>query len=866
MRLVISEKNIAARRIAEILAVGKPTAEKVYTTPVYRFRRNGEEWVSIGLKGHIMGVDFTPMLPAESVSRLAHEDPRVLAGGVGELLGETGGVDLKKWRLETLPVLARIDVEKVPTEKGIIQSLKNLAKKADGVIIATDFDREGELIGADARDVVLSANKDVPVTRVRFSAITRGEIERAFANEGALSEELAQAGETRQEIDLVWGAVLTRYLTLALQTLTRKPYGDVLSSGRVQTPTLKLIVDREKEREAFVPEDYWVVRAAFSKDGEDFSGTHAAERFTTEAAAQAVLDAVAGQAEGVVDAVKRTRRKVAAPAPFNTTSLMAAAASEGLSPAQTMRIAESLYMSGYISYPRVDNTVYPSSLDLKAIVRQLAQVPFYHEYAQSLLKGGALTPTRGDKEATDHPPIHPTGAADPDKLDPQAWKLYNLVARRFLATLSDAAVLEGTRVDIDVGGERFVARGDVVVVPGFRAIYPYGLRKDEHLPALAEGGSVNFLGAEIEAKQTQPPARYSQGKLIQEMERLGLGTKATRHDIIQTLYDRKYVTNDPAEPTNKGRSVIEALSQYAGEITTPEMTTALEREMDAIVNGESTLDRVVGHSKQALAAVVDELLPRTREVAELLKRATDDDAKVGKCPVSGHDLLIKFSPKNRTYFVGCAGYPECGVTYPLPRNAKYQAVDGACPTCGAPQVLIIQFRKRPRTMCLNPDCPTKKGPEIVIARGACPTGDGGDLVVRYSPVGSRYVRCTNYESCGVSYPLPQQGEIEPTEERCDCGTPKVVVHTRKGPWKICIDPACALKPVRPTSSTRRAPGGKSRSGAGTSSGGRKTGSRAGGTKKAAGTKRAAGAKGSASTGAKRASSGEQQSGEDAPDA
>jgi len=839
MRLVISEKNIAARRIAEILAVGKPHADKVYTTPVYRFRRDGEEWVSIGLKGHIMGVDFTPALHPDSVRELAAEDPRVLAGGVDELLTESGGVDLKRWRLATLPVLARIDVEKVPTEKGIIQSLKNLAKKADGVIIATDFDREGELIGADARDVVRSANKSVPVTRVRFSAITQGEIERAFAEEGELSEELAQAGETRQEIDLVWGAVLTRYLTLALQTITRKPYGDVLSSGRVQTPTLKLIVDREKEREIFVPEDYWVVRAAFSKDGEDFPAVHAIERFKDEAAARAVLDAVAGLTEGVVDSVKRTRRKVAPPAPFNTTSLMAAAAAEGLTPAQTMRIAESLYMSGYISYPRVDNTVYPASLDLKALVRQLAQVPFYQQHASDLLRAGTLTATRGEKEATDHPPIHPTGAADPDRLDPQAWKLYNLVARRFLATLSDAAIVEGTRVGLNVAGERFVAKGDVVVVPGFRAIYPYGLRKDEHLPPLVGGDTVAFLGADLEAKQTQPPARYSQGKLIQEMERLGLGTKATRHDIIQTLYDRKYITNDPVEPTCKGRSVIEALSLYAGEITTPDMTTQLEREMDSIVGGQSTLGQVVGHSKRALAAVVDELLPRTREVAELLKKATDDDAKVGKCPVSGDDLLIKFSPKNKTYFVGCTGYPECDVTYPLPRNAKYQAVDQMCSVCGTPQVLIIQFKKRPRTMCLNPDCPTKKGPEIVIARNACPTGDGGDLVVRYSPVGSRYVRCTNYETCAISYPLPQQGDIEATDERCDCGTPKVVIHNRKGPWKICIDPACPLKPARPAAGGRGGTGRKL-SGTTRSSAKKAAGSRKTGAKKATGTGRSPG--------------------------
>ena len=835
MNLIISEKNIAARRIAEILAVGKPTAEKVYSTPVYTFRRDGEDWVSVGLKGHIMEVDFAPTLSGEEVRELAADDPRVLAGGADALLDAEGELDLKRWRLETLPVLARVDVEKVPKEKGIIQSLKNLAKKADKVIIATDYDREGELIGADARDIVRSANPDVPVSRVRFSAITKGEIERAFAEEDVLSEALAQAGETRQDIDLIWGAVLTRYLTLTLQKVTRKPFGDVLSSGRVQTPTLKLIVDKEKEREAFVPEDYWTVRATFASGGEEFGASHATERFGSEAAAQAVLDAVAGAKEGIVSAVKRTTRKVAPPAPFNTTALMAAAASEGLSPSQTMRVAESLYMSGYISYPRVDNTVYPPSLDLKAILRALEEVPFYREHAQKLL-AAPLHPTRGNKETTDHPPIHPTGAADPDKLEPQAWKLYNLVARRFMATLSDAAVIEGTRVDLEVAGERFVAKGDVVVVPGFRAIYPYGLRKDEHLPPLAEGDAAAFLGAAMEAKQTQPPARYSQGKLIQEMEKLGLGTKATRHDIIQTLYDRKYVTNDPVEPTHKGRSVIEALSAYASEITTPEMTVALDRKMDDIANGRATLPEVVALSQDDLAMVLEELLPRTDEVAERLKDAIDEDAKVGKCPESGHDLLIKFSPRNRSYFVGCTGYPECEVTYPLPKNAKYQAVDEPCGVCDTPQVRIIQFKKRPRVMCLNPECPTKKGPEIVIARGACPTGDGGDLIVQYSAVGNRYVRCTNYESCKTSFPLPQSGEIEPTDDRCDCGTPKVIVHTKKGPWKICIDPECPLKPARTTSRGRGGSTPASRSGSG-----KPRAKRSGPAKKKSGPKKSAGA-------------------------
>jgi DNA topoisomerase-1 len=763
VRLIVSEKKDAAKRVAEILAVGKPTAEKVYTTDVFKFRRDGDEWVSIGLRGHIMEVDFPD--------------------------------EYGKWKLEDLAGLVDAPVLKLPHEKGIIQSLKSLAKKADSVIIATDFDREGELIGADARDIVRSANPAVPVKRVRFSAITKDDIERAFAEPTDISEELAQAGESRQDIDLIWGAVLTRYLTLAHQLQTRRPYGDVLSAGRVQTPTLKLIVDREAERDAFVPEDYWVVKGEFAHGGEEFTAPHAADRFKVEADARAALAAVEGATTGTILETKRTRRRIDPPTPFNTTALMAAAASEGLNPARTMQVAEKLYLAGLISYPRVDNTVYPPTLDIKGALEELRSVPVYREAATRIL-AGPLKATRGAKETTDHPPITPMGAADPDKLDAQGWKIYNLIARRFMATLSGPATIEGTRVDIDVAGQRFVAKGDIVVEAGFRAVYPYGLKKDEHLPAMVEGDVIEFKGAAIDAKQTQPPARYSQGKLIQEMERLGLGTKATRHDIIQGLADRKYVTGDPVEPLCKGITVVRALGQHAERITSPDMTRDLDKEMDDIAAARDTRERVVEHSRALLSEVMRVLLPIAGEVGETLKTATDEDAKVGKCPVSGHDLAIKFSPRNRSYFVGCTGYPECPQTYPLPKNAKFEAVEELCPVCGAPQVKVIQFKKRPRTMCLSVDCPTKKGPEIVV--GTC-AQCGGALRVMYSQVGSRYVRCDNYDAKThpVSYPLPQTGDIEATGETCEpCGAPKIVVHTKKGPWRICVDPACPAKPPK----------------------------------------------------------------------
>jgi DNA topoisomerase-1 len=821
LKLVVTEKNIAAKKLAEILAVGKPKADKVYSTPVYSFRRDEEDWVAIGLKGHILGVEFPLQMTYADGSWTAvwneaeptpAEIPASLPVPPWAKKGKpfsASGIDLKSWKLASLPYLVWAPVGKSPAEREIIRSLKSLAKKADEIVIATDFDREGELIGADARGIVLGVNKKAPIKRARYSAITKEEIEKAFSELTEVDDCLAQAGESRQDIDLVWGAVLTRYLTMA----KFGGFGNVKSAGRVQTPTLALVVEREREREGFVPETYWQVKARFQEKDAEFTGGHASEPFKDGGAAKAAHEATEGATTGRVTGIEKKRRQAAPPTPFNTTELQVAASREGLSPARTMRIAETLYMNGLISYPRVDNTVYPPSLDLKGILRQLADVPAYRPYANEIL-GGALHPTRGKKETTDHPPIHPTGAADPDKLKPEEWKLYNLVARRFMATLSGPATIEGTKLSIEVAGEPFIVRGDVLVTPGYRAIYPYGLKKDEQLPALEQGVDVAFLGAELLEKQTEPPARYSQATLLQEMEKRGLGTKATRHSIIERLYEVRYVEGEKIEPTCLGRAVIDALTAFAPRITTADMTAELESEMDDIANGRVTRRKVVDHSRALLGKVMDELIPKAEEVGEALKDATAEDAKVGVCPKSGHDLLIKSSPKTRGQFVGCSGWPECDVTYPLPQG-KIEPVTDPCPACGTPQVTIIQFRSKPLTRCLDPNCSTNHEPTIDI--GACKAcedaGKDGRLIAQRSPKSlKRFARCTNYEECKTSYPLPQRGELTATGERCaSCSAPEVVVTTNRGPWRICVDPNCPTKadaekkPARGRGGARKAP-------------------------------------------------------------
>ncbi len=814
MKLVVTEKNDAAKQIAALLGASKPKTDKVYNTTVYRFDVAGEEWVTIGLRGHILEPDFTPQLlyTKRGGWQGVTADGEALPAQLPDSLARppfkkkkpftADGVELKGWKMDALPYLVYAPIEKLPKEKDIIRSLKNLAKKADSIVIATDFDREGELIGADALSCCREVNATAPVSRARYSAFTKAEIQGAFDNLVSMDDDLAEAGASRQDIDLIWGAVLTRYLTL----VRFAGYGNVRSSGRVQTPTLALIVARERERMAFVPEDYWVIRGAFDAgasagptagDGADaFEAPHATARFKEEAAAAAAMAAVESASTARVAAVEKKKRTVKPPAPFNTTSLQAAASAEGLSPARTMRLAESLYMDGFISYPRVDNTVYPSSLDLAEVVRTIAANPAYKPYCQQLLAKGKLTATRGKKETTDHPPIYPTRAATPDDLPPAEFKLYNLVARRFLATLSDAAVIEGTKVSLDVAGQPFIAKGDVLVEPGFRAIYPFGLKKDETLPPLAEGQQVAFNGADCAQKQTEPPARYSQGKLIQEMEKLGLGTKSTRHSIIERLYNVKYIQNDPIEPSQLGIAVIDALDRFAPHITHPQMTANLEESMDQIAEGKTSKDAVVGNSRDLLLGQLESLMPHSEEVAEALADAVAADAYVGKCPKCGNDLQLRASSKTKSMFIGCAGWPDCDVTYPLPAG-KVEATDQPCEQCGMPQVKVTAFRTKPRLQCIDPACPSNQEPEVVV--GLCPAcaaeGKQSKLTARRNPrTLKRSITCERFDECGTRYPLPPNGDIIATEEVCEaCGAPMVVVKTARGPWKLCPNFDCPSK-------------------------------------------------------------------------
>src|SRR5262245_4945080 len=350
MRLIVTEKNNSAKKIAEALSKGTNSADKTYKVPFYTWTdAAGDDHMTVGLKGHVLG----PAFP-ESYSN---------------------------WQKTDLHDLIDAKLIKEPTDKNVVKAIKKLAKGADELVIATDFDREGELIGLEALEEMLDANPELgtreetedgtlKVQRARYSALNKEEIERAFGEISTLSYPLANAGAARQDIDLLWGATLTRAVSLA----SRRFGSNFLSVGRVQSPTLGLIVEREMERRAHVAKPFWEVFAKFQHPDGAFETHHATDRFWEKKEADA---AVAGtQSPGGVTEVSARRSQRKPPTPFNTTAFTAEASSRlGITPKRAMQLAEDLYMDGFVSYPRTDNTVYPSSLPVRELVASLVRVP-----------------------------------------------------------------------------------------------------------------------------------------------------------------------------------------------------------------------------------------------------------------------------------------------------------------------------------------------------------------------------------------------------------------------------------------------------------------------------------------------------------
>jgi DNA topoisomerase-1 len=740
LNLIIAEKMDAGRRISYILSDKNSKQKKTKNISYIEFERNNEQNIMVSLSGHILGADFPD--------------------------------EYKDWVKSDLDRLVDSEIIYKVTNQRAYSALKSFSG-IDNVIIATDYDREGELIGVEALKFIDPGY--TKVKRAKFSALTGTEVKEAFDNLLEVNYGLADSAKAREEIDLLWGAVLTRFFSVTSNRLWK----DFISVGRVQTPTLALIVNREEEINNFVPEKYFVITVTFNK-GIDFQGTYEKD-IKDEKEANKIFNIINGN-DGTVKSYKKETKEVYRPAPFSTTDFLREASRIGVTPSNAMKIAEKLYMSGLISYPRTDNTVYHRSIPLKSITQKFAGTEFDTE-AKMVLGQEKIYPSRGKTETTDHPPIYPVSY--PKKALTGAYKnVYELIVRRFLATLYKNAVIEKSEAGIDIKGYNFKSSGEKIIDNGWFDIYKYRKLRESKLPELIAGEIVKGKKWNMDERYTEPPKRYDVASLLKLMESLNLGTKSTRHDIIQKLNDRNFAAGNPLRPTPLGIGFIKSITVIDSDIAKPDMTAELESEMDKIVENKKKLEVVVGESRNMLHNALKGFRVNKDEIKETITSYANKGDIIGKCPIDGGDIsLIKYRNFSK---IKCSN-ENCRINFNIGATGLIQMTDKKCDVCSLPIIKIIRKGQSPEYRCVDSNCEYNRRK---LSVGKCPS-DGGDLIIRQSRYGKRFLGCSNYPKCTVTYPLPQKGVIMPTGEVCQhCSAPLLVMVNGKRKWKFCPNMKC----------------------------------------------------------------------------
>ncbi|MBW2992372.1 topoisomerase DNA-binding C4 zinc finger domain-containing protein, partial [Candidatus Woesearchaeota archaeon] len=391
------------------------------------------------------------------------------------------------------------------------------------------------------------------------------------------------------------------------------------------------------------------------------------------------------------------------------------------------------------------------------IINKLSKQKEFSESTKILQKKKLLTPNNGKKTDPAHPAIYPTGI-QPKGIEKNSHKIYDLIVRRFLATFGDPAKRETMNIKINCKDEIFLAKGTITLEPGWYRLYgKYTPAKEEELPKLEQGDSIKVIEITLHDKETQPPPRYTEASIVKELEKRNLGTKATRANIIDTLFQRGYIDGKPIKATKLGIKTNGVLEKYSPKLTDEALTRHFEEEMDKIYNKQQTEVKVLDEAKKAITDVVSDFKKNEKNIGEGLKEANletrDEMNLLGKCPVCKKgDLSIRRGKYGG--FVSCNQYPDCKTIFSLPGGALIRPAKKQCPDCGFPMVLSIRKGKKPQELCFNPKCPSKKETKkeelqlknIEEEKRPCPKCKKGVLVVKRSAYGY-FLACNRYPKC-----------------------------------------------------------------------------------------------------------------------
>jgi len=679
--LIVTEKPKVSQRVAEALADGEVEKTQHGKVSYYIFKRAGKKIIVAPAVGHIFTL-------------------KQKKGQSGYPIFDIGWIPSSEANTSSA------------FTKAYAETLKFLGKNASTVTCACDYDIEGELIGYNVIKYCVSEEALKNAERMKFSALTKDQLEKAYSNKFEhLDFSLADAGIARHTLDWYWGINTSRALSHAYKALTG--YYVTLSAGRVQTPTLKVLDTREKQIKAFVPEPFWVLTALIDTKEGELSAIHETEKFFDQAKASET-HVKCKDKSALVSEIKKRKFNQAVPTPFNLGDLQ----SESYklfkySPKMTQSLGQSLYDAGLISYPRTSSQKLPEGVSPLVMLKKIAGQACYKPLVDKILAMKDPKPNEGKKTDAAHPCIYPTGEV-PKKTTPQEYKLYDLIVKRFLAIFGKPAVRESQSIIFNIASEKFIAKGTRTLEKNWHELYePYVKLKEEELPQLKQDSEYHVKKLDNEQKETQPPNRYSQASIIKEMEKLGIGTKATRATILQTLYDRNYIINTQVQVTDFGSKIIETLEKHVPELTSEQMTRQFENYVEKIREGKLEKEKVLGEAKATLIKIMEKFKSNAEDISQGLVESYKESRKIQntmcECPTcKTGDMMIRVSRASGKQFLGCSAYPKCTCSYPLPQSAKIEKLNKVCEHDQLPIIKVIRKGRRPFSMCIDPKCPSKK--------------------------------------------------------------------------------------------------------------------------------------------------------------
>jgi len=729
-------------------------------------------------------------------------------GHVRDLPQKEFGVDVKDGFRPTYHIL--------PRSRKVIGSLRKAIADADAVYLAPDPDREGEAIAWHLQHALKLP--DEAVRRVTFNEITREAVRNAFGNPGRIDMNLVDAQQARRILDRIVGYELSPLIS---QKIVRG-----LSAGRVQSVALRLITEREQEIQAFVPQEYWQIKAILRKDeGASFEAQlekldGKAAKLSTEKQASQLCSELEAEAYRV-RAIKKRESVSKAPPPFTTSTMQQAAASRlGFSTSHTMRTAQELYEGidigeetvGLITYMRTDSTRV-SQPALNA-VRTFIGEQFGGKYVPQ--KPNAFKSPRGAQAA--HEAIRPTDVKRTPEmvkgyLTPAQHKLYDFIWRRFVASQMTPARYSVTEVKISAGRALFVARARELLFDGYTRLLPPRRDSDERaLPPLAEGDALTLEQIIPSQHFTEPPRRYTEGTLVRELEKRGIGRPSTYAPIINTLKKRNYVRAQKGtlHPTDLGMAVTEKLVKHFPREMDVAFTSELEEKLDRVEEGAQDWRSMLKGFYERFEKDLEQAKKQMRPVGE------DDPELSATCEKCGSKMVVKFDRRSGRKFLGCSAFPRCKHTVDLSseREGDGKVTEHSCPRCGAPMLLKTGRRGRQYLACSAfPKCRTLMGLDAdgqpvpmeqrLYTGLGCPRCGGRTYVAQADEggeeglPGAAQLRC---DRCGRAVPLVSVNEaIEQTEllkgnqppECPRCGKPMELKWSKKGMFWGCAGyPEC----------------------------------------------------------------------------